>query len=125
MKNRKLYSDPSKKRIIRMNALPQSDLNWNLLRMFYMIAKEESITKAAKRLGLSQPSVSNALQKLEAQLGCQLVFRDSRHFELTTRGERFFRNAARSFTVPNGSIFWSATPKKRNAGKSAIRLSAI
>ncbi len=69
MKNRKLYSDPSKKRIISMNALPQSDLNWNLLRMFYMIAKEESITKAAKRLGLSQPSVSNALQKLEAQLG--------------------------------------------------------
>ena len=74
-----------------MNALPQSDLNWNLLRMFYMIAKEESITKAAKRLGLSQPSVSNALQKLEAQLGCQLVFRDSRHFELTTRGDKIFQ----------------------------------
>ena len=26
----------------------QSDLNWNLLRMFYMIAKEQSITKAAR-----------------------------------------------------------------------------
>lgn len=69
----------------------QSDLNWNLLRMFYMIAKEQSITKAAKRLGLSQPSVSSALQKLEAQLDCQLVFRDSRHFELTTRGDKIFQ----------------------------------
>jgi len=97
MKNRKLYSDPSKKRIISMNALPQSDLNWNLLRMFYMIAKEESITKAAKRLGLSQPSVSNALQKLEAQLGCQLVFRDSRHFELTTRGDKIFQECREIF----------------------------
>lgn len=74
-----------------MESLPQSDLNWNLLRMFYMIAKEQSITKAAKRLGLSQPSVSNALQKLEAQLDCQLVFRDSRHFELTTRGDKIFQ----------------------------------
>ena len=124
MKNRKLYSDPSKKRIIRMNALPQSDLNWNLLRMFYMIAKEESITKAAKRLGLSQPSVSNALQKLEAQLGCQLVFRDSRHFELTTRGDKIFQECREIFHSAE-RIFWSATPKKRNAGKSAIRLSAI
>lgn len=69
----------------------QSELNWNLLRVFYMIARERSITKAARRLGLSQPSVSNALQKLEGQLGCQLVFRDSRHFELTLRGDKIFQ----------------------------------
>ena len=74
-----------------MDAVQQSDLNWNLLRVFYMIAKEQGITKAAKRLGLSQPSVSNALQKLEAQLECQLVFRDSRHFELTARGDKIFQ----------------------------------
>ncbi|THH34402.1 LysR family transcriptional regulator [Aliishimia ponticola] len=74
-----------------MDNAPQADLNWNLLRMFYMICKEQSITRAAKRLGLSQPSVSNALQKLEAQLECQLVFRDSRHFELTTRGDKIFQ----------------------------------
>lgn len=74
-----------------MNTHLQSDLNWNLLRMFYVIAKEQGITKAAKRLGLSQPSVSSALQKLETQLHCQLVIRDSRHFELTTRGIRIFQ----------------------------------
>ncbi|NVK35794.1 MAG: LysR family transcriptional regulator [Rhodobacteraceae bacterium] len=74
-----------------MNSTLPSELNWNLLRMFYMIAEEQSITKAAKRLGLSQPSVSSALQKLEAQLDCQLVFRDSRHFELTVRGDKIFQ----------------------------------
>ena len=74
-----------------MAASLQTDLNWNLLRVFYMIAKEQSITKAAKRLSLSQPSVSNALQKLEAQLDCKLVFRDSRHFELTLRGDKIFQ----------------------------------
>lgn len=74
-----------------MQATKKTEINWNLLRVFYMIAKEEGITKAAKRLDLSQPSVSNALQKLEAQLDCQLVFRDSRHFELTPRGDKIFQ----------------------------------
>ncbi|WP_343035842.1 LysR family transcriptional regulator [Sulfitobacter maritimus] len=75
----------------------RSDLNWNLLRMFYMIAKEQGITKAAKRLGLSQPSVSNALRRLETQLDCQLVYRDSRHFELTPRGDRIFQECREIF----------------------------
>lgn len=77
-------------------ALP-TELNWNLLRVFYMIGKEKGITKAANRLGLSQPSVSNALQKLESQLGCQLVFRDSRQFELTQRGEKIFQECREIF----------------------------
>ena len=63
-----------------------NDLNWNLFRSFCAIAEEKSITRAAKRLNMSQPSVSLALQRLEEQLGCQLVFRDSRHFALTLRG---------------------------------------
>jgi DNA-binding transcriptional LysR family regulator len=74
-----------------MDVSLQDGLNWNLLRIFYMIAEEKGITKAAKRLGLSQPSLSSALQKLETQLGCQLVFRDSRHFELTLRGDKIFQ----------------------------------
>ena len=64
-----------------------NDLNWNLLRSFCAIAEEKGITRAAKRLNMSQPSVSLALQRLEDQLGCQLVFRDSRRFALTLRGE--------------------------------------
>lgn len=42
-----------------------SELNWNLLRSFCVIAEEKSLTRAAKRLNMSQPSVSLALQKLE------------------------------------------------------------
>ncbi|MDO5603582.1 MAG: LysR family transcriptional regulator [Paracoccus sp. (in: a-proteobacteria)] len=74
-----------------------ADLNWNLLRSFYVIAEEKGITRAARRLKMSQPSVSLALQKLEEQLGCQLVFRGSRHFALTLRGERIFQECAEIF----------------------------
>lgn len=71
-----------------------ADLNWNLLRTFCLIAEEESLTGAARRLNMSQPSVSLALQRLEEQLGCQLVFRGSRHFALTLRGERIYQECA-------------------------------
>ncbi|MEM9635969.1 MAG: LysR family transcriptional regulator, partial [Pseudomonadota bacterium] len=73
------------------------ELNWNLLRTFFVIAEERSITKAATRLGLRQPSVSSSLQKLESQLGCQLVFRDSRSFELTLRGEKIYQECKEIF----------------------------
>ena len=71
-----------------------NDLNWNRLRSFCAIAEEKGITRAAKRLNMSQPSVSLALQRLEEQLGCQLVFRDSRRFALTLRGERVYQECA-------------------------------
>src|SRR5690606_28147075 len=42
-------------------------------------------------------SVSLALQKLEEQLACQLIFRGSRHFSLTLVGERIFRECSEIF----------------------------
>ncbi|MET3597911.1 DNA-binding transcriptional LysR family regulator [Mesorhizobium shonense] len=74
-----------------------SELNWNLLRTFCIIAEERSITGAAKHLQMSQPSVSLALQKLEEQLGCKLVFRDPRHFALTLRGEKIYQECSEMF----------------------------
>lgn len=71
-----------------------SELNWNLLRSFCVIAEEKGLTRAAKRLNMSQPSVSLGLQKLEEQLGCQLIFRGSRHFALTLRGEKIYQECS-------------------------------
>lgn len=66
------------------------DLDWNLLRTFMVIAQQQSITKAAHVLKLKQPSVSNALRRLEEQLGCQLAERGPRAFSLTDHGEALF-----------------------------------
>lgn len=77
--------------------MTEEEVNWNILRTFYVIAQERGITAASKRLGISQPSVSTTLQKLEAQLGCQLVFRDSRHFELTLRGDKVYAECREMF----------------------------
>ena len=49
------------------------ELDWNLLRTFVVIAELKSITRAAEQLKLKQPSVSNALKRLEDRVGRRLV----------------------------------------------------
>ena len=50
-------------------------IDWNLLRTFAAIVEEGSITRAARRLEFTQPAVSNALKRLEDQLGRRLIER--------------------------------------------------
>ena len=57
------------------------------LRYFLMICEEKSITKAAERLYITQPSLSKQMQNLEGELGCQLFVRGSRNIELTEKGK--------------------------------------
>lgn len=71
--------------------------NWGLLRSFYFIVTEGGVTRAAKAQGLSQPSVSASLMRLEKRLGQKLVKRGQREFELTAAGEVLFGEAERMF----------------------------
>jgi len=62
------------------------NLDWNLLYTFLIIVEESSITGAARRLSLSQPSVSNALKRLENELNLRLIERKKGQFSLTNQG---------------------------------------
>lgn len=63
------------------------DLDWNLLRTFLVLAQSRSVTDAAERLGLTQPSVSSALKRLEDRMGKRLIDRRPGRFELTAAGQ--------------------------------------
>lgn len=65
-------------------------LDWNLLRTFVVIVQEESITRAANRLLLQQPSVSAALKRLEQVVGRRLVDRAPGRFEPTQAGRKLY-----------------------------------
>jgi len=67
------------------------ELDWNLLHVFMVIVQEGSITRAAERLLLRQPSVSNALKRLETQLDRRLIERSHGHFQLTEAGRLLYR----------------------------------
>ena len=67
------------------------ELDWNLLHVFMVIVQEGSITRAADRLLLRQPSVSNALKRLETQLERRLIERTHGRFQLTEAGRLLYR----------------------------------
>lgn len=59
------------------------------LRIFKMVCEEESITKAAEKLFITQPAVSNAISELESHLGVYLFDRISRKIYLNETGKLF------------------------------------
>ncbi|HYG90614.1 MAG TPA: LysR family transcriptional regulator [Azospirillum sp.] len=61
-------------------------LDWNLLRTFMVIVQEQGLTRAAARLGLTQPAISQALKRLEDQLGRSLIERGQGRFRVTEAG---------------------------------------
>lgn len=69
------------------------DLDWNLLRTFVVLAEAGSVTRAAERLGLQQPTVSGALKRLEQRLGKRLVDRRPGRFALTEAGQLLYSEA--------------------------------
>ncbi|UUX95413.1 LysR family transcriptional regulator [Aquabacterium sp. J223] len=64
------------------------------LRYFEAIAECGNVTRAAERLGISQPSLSQAMKELEADVGRQLFVRGPRGSVLTEAGREFSRHAA-------------------------------
>lgn len=73
------------------------DLDWNLLRTFMVIVEEGGITAAADRLGLKQPSVSNALRRLEDRLGRRVIERRPNPFRPTGAGARLYEECVGIF----------------------------
>jgi LysR family transcriptional regulator, cyn operon transcriptional activator len=60
-----------------------------LLRYFAAVAETRSFTRAAETLGVSQPTLSHQIRKLESDLGTLLFERGARHVTLTSAGATF------------------------------------
>lgn len=63
------------------------DVTLHQLRIFWAVAHSETLTKAAKQLGLAQPSLSQQLSKLESTLGSKLFHRRSNEMVITEAGK--------------------------------------
>ena len=77
------------------NPMPPHDLlwrrlDWNLMRLFHEIVQHGGVTAAARALGRQQPATSQALSRLEDQLGVQLCERGPGGFSLTPEGRIIF-----------------------------------
>ena len=68
------------------------NVNFELYKTFYSVAKNKNITKAAHELMISQPAVSKSIKTLEEQLGCSLFIRNKYGVTLTEEGLTFYKN---------------------------------
>ena len=66
------------------------NIDLELYRIFYVVAKHKHMTKASEELHISQPAISQSIKKLEDQLGGTLFLRSNKGMELTEEGKMFF-----------------------------------
>lgn len=71
--------------------------NFNNYKVFYEVARSKTITEASKKLFLSQPATSKAIQNLEQALGVTLFYRTLNGIILTRKGEELLYYVEQAF----------------------------
>jgi len=66
------------------------NVDLELYRIFYVVAKHKHMTRASEELHISQPAISQSIKKLEEQLGGTLFLRSNKGMELTEEGKMFY-----------------------------------
>ncbi len=68
-------------------------MDWDKLRLFYIVADSGSFTTASNRLNMSQSALSRQIKSLEDSIGVSLFTRHARGIVLTSEGEKLFNTA--------------------------------
>jgi len=66
------------------------NVDLELYKVFYVVAKNKHMTRASEELHISQPAISQSIKKLEDQLGGTLFLRSNKGMELTEEGKMFY-----------------------------------
>ncbi|ATU95529.1 LysR family transcriptional regulator (plasmid) [Phyllobacterium zundukense] len=96
----------------------EKDLSLNAVRAFVQVARDNSVTRASKTLGITQSSVSRHLAVLEEYFGAKLIERRGRQSQLTDFGRLF----ADAVAEPLDTILFTAKRMRRSDRTDANRL---
>lgn len=93
------------------------------LTAFLAIAQEGSFTRAARRLGMSQPALSQIMRRLESRLGLRLLQRTTRNVSPTEAGARLLDTLAPALSNLDATLAALTSLRDRPSGK--IRITAV
>ncbi|NIZ11634.1 LysR family transcriptional regulator [Pseudooceanicola sp. HF7] len=96
--------------------------DWNLLRAFHATAETGSLSAAARRLGLTQPTLSRQVQALETELGVPLFERPGRRLVLTEVGRELADHVAGMQAAAEGFALAASGQVQEIRGR--VRISA-
>lgn len=97
-------------------------LNYHHLQYFWAVATEGNLTRAARRLHVSQSALSVQIRQLEEQLGAPLFARDGRSLALTEGGRIALTYAEQIFTTGAELV---ATLKEGRKQEQLLRIGAV
>lgn len=97
-------------------------MDFKTLTYFITVAEELNFTKAAEKLFMSQPPLSNQIKSLEKELDTLLFIRGGRYLQLTESGKMFYRYAKEILALANKASSEVKSLGKGMTGKISIGL---
>src|SRR5579863_7793873 len=89
---------------------------------FLAVAREQSFTRAAAQLGVSQSALSQTIRGLEARLGVRLLTRTTRRVSPTEAGDRLLHSVGPRFAEVDAELLAVGEFREKPAG--TIRITA-
>lgn len=99
------------------------NIDFELYRIFYVVANNGNITKASKELLISQPAVTKSIKKLEDSLGGQLFIRTKKGVNLTEEGKEIYYYIKNAIEYINNAENRFTNLKQLNTGNIRIGIS--
>src|SRR5271165_4168389 len=90
---------------------------------FLAVAREQSFTRAAAKLGVSQSALSHTMRELEARLGVRLLARTTRRVAPTEAGDRLVQTLGPRFEEIEAEL--SAISELREKPAGTVRITAM
>lgn len=90
------------------------------IRYFVAVAEELNFSRAATRLNISQPPLSQQIAALEAELGARLLVRNSRGVELTAAGRSFLKRAREILSQTQEAVNEARRADRGSAGTISV-----
>ncbi|MBD8871799.1 LysR family transcriptional regulator [Rhodanobacter sp. DHB23] len=97
-----------------------SSESYDQLAIFAVVARERSFTRAAAKLGMSQPALSRAMRQLEERLGIRLLARTTRSVSPTEAGQRLLQVVAPRFEEIDSELALLGEFRDKPAGRLRI-----
>lgn len=97
-----------------------TSLEYRHLRAFVTLADELHFHRAAERLHMAQPTLSQTLRQLERTLGVKLFERSTRHVELTSAGSALLEEARDAVAAFEGVLRRASQVERAQAGELVV-----